>query len=636
MLEVVDDRIGQRLVEDRREVGAPHDPGEEDPRHDREGEHPDDPAVEHRQDEPPPELRSGHPEQERDRRPERQQRRRHEREQDVLEHVDREQGRVVALDDRLEGHRDRDQAGQERDHPDTRHRVRRVHRVDASDGPQVGRGDKQQRQRHERIERPVEEHVRGDRREQRIGAMGGCDGRDERPDEADDPDRGHRPQVRAERCAPQPAGGCGAGTGSTGRLMVAASCHGTSGHRVPGSLPSKRRAEYHVRGFAPRAWPCLRTPAGVSPGPGADRRSTARGPRMPTTRNKATRLAALALPLLALLVAGCASQVPGLYPPQAVTEQGATVSNLYDIVFVIAAIVFFIVEGAIVYAVVRYRRKPTDTELPPQIHGNNLVEIIWTVIPTVIVLFLFVISWQALNTVDAVTANPAVRVVAVAQRFSWNFVYVDADGKPLFTTDAKGDGVFGTLEVPPGVPIHVALHSPDVIHAFYVPKFLFKRDVVPGRTNDFDFTVDPGDAGQTFRGQCAELCGIGHGGMTFDVHASNSLADFQTWLAQQVANKYSGPPAGPSGAPASGARRVALRRVARRPRAVPLRVAPPPDHPSRSRPSISPMTSQPSTHPPASRSRSRSRTTTPASSTTSRSRRRTAATRSRARSSPVL
>ena len=273
---------------------------------------------------------------------------------------------------------------------------------------------------------------------------------------------------------------------------------------------------------------------------------------MPTTRKKATRLAALALPLLALLLAGCA-QIQGLYPPKAVTEQGGTVSNLYDIVFIIAAIVFFIVEGAIVFTVIRYKRKSTDTELPPQIHGNNLVEIIWTVIPTAIVLFLFVLSWQALNTVDAVSADPTVRVVAVAQRFSWNFVYVDAQGKPLFTTDAKGDGVFGTMEVPPGVPIHVALHSPDVIHAFYVPQFLFKRDVVPGRTNDFDFTVDAGDAGQTFRGQCAELCGIGHGGMTFEVHASKSLADFQTWLAQQVANKYTGPPAAPSGAPASGA-----------------------------------------------------------------------------------
>ena len=274
---------------------------------------------------------------------------------------------------------------------------------------------------------------------------------------------------------------------------------------------------------------------------------------MPMSRKKWTRLVILALPLLALLLAGCASQVPGLYPPQDVTQQAGTVRNLYDIVFLIAAVIFFIVEGAIVFAVVRYRRKPGDTELPPQIHGNNLVEIIWTVIPTAIVIFLFVLSWQALNTVDAVTANPSVRVVAVAQRFSWNFVYVDADGKPLFTTDAKGDGVFGTLEVPPGVPIHVALHSPDVIHAFYVPKFLFKRDVVPGRTNDFDFTVDAGDAGQTFRGQCAELCGIGHGQMTFDVHASKSLADFQTWLAQQIANKYAGPPAGPSGAPASGA-----------------------------------------------------------------------------------
>ena len=77
-------------------------------------------------------------------------------------------------------------------------------------------------------------------------------------------------------------------------------------------------------------------------------------------------------------------------------------AQLYDIVFYIAAAIFFAVEGLIVYTVFRYRRKPTaTTRLPPQTHGNNLVEVIWTVIPTVIVLFLFVLSWQTLNTVDA-------------------------------------------------------------------------------------------------------------------------------------------------------------------------------------------------------------------------------------------
>ena len=272
---------------------------------------------------------------------------------------------------------------------------------------------------------------------------------------------------------------------------------------------------------------------------------------MPTTRKKLPRLAAIALPLIALLVAGCASQIPALYPPQDVTSQAATTRSLYDIVFLIGAIVFFFVEGLIVFAVLRYRRKPTDTELPPQIHGNNRIEVIWTVIPTAIVLFLFIISWQALNSVDAVTADPAVRVAAVAKRFSWNFLYLGSNGRPLFTTDAAGDGNFGELVVPVGVPIQVELYSPDVIHAFYVPKFLFKRDVVPGRTNEFDFTVDAQDVNQTFRGQCAELCGVGHAGMTFDVKAV-SMADYQTWLQQQISQALASPPAAPSGSPAGG------------------------------------------------------------------------------------
>lgn len=270
---------------------------------------------------------------------------------------------------------------------------------------------------------------------------------------------------------------------------------------------------------------------------------------MPLTRKTPPRLVSLALPLVAILLAGCAA----LYPPQDVTSQGAATRNLYDIVFLIAAVIFFAVEGAIIWIVLRYRRKPTDTELPSQFHGNNLIELIWTIIPTVIVLYMFVISWQALKTVEAKADDPAVRVVAKAERFAWSFGYLDANGKPLVTNpDGTPYVFFGTLEVPPGVAVHVSLTSPDVIHAFYVPKFLFKRDVVPHQDNNFDFNVDPGDAGQTFHGQCAELCGIGHGTMVFDVHAQASLAAFQSWLNASIACHCSAPVA-PDGPPGSSA-----------------------------------------------------------------------------------
>ncbi|TME84525.1 MAG: cytochrome c oxidase subunit II [Chloroflexi bacterium] len=270
-------------------------------------------------------------------------------------------------------------------------------------------------------------------------------------------------------------------------------------------------------------------------------------------RTTPTRLASvLALTVVALMASGCASMIPGLYPPTPVTAQGHDIGNLYDIVFLIAAAIFFVVEGFIIYAVIRYRRRPTDTELPPQIHGNNLVEIIWTVIPTVIVAYLFVVSWQTLNTVEATSQNPQVHVVAIARRFSWSFEYLGPDGKSLVNgPDGKAVELPGTMVVPAGQTVRLSLHSPDVIHAFYVPQFLFKRDVVPGHENTFDFTVDATDAGQTFRGQCAELCGVGHQGMSFEVQAKTP-AEFDTWLQQQITQAKAVPSPPPSGKAPSG------------------------------------------------------------------------------------
>jgi cytochrome c oxidase subunit II len=227
-----------------------------------------------------------------------------------------------------------------------------------------------------------------------------------------------------------------------------------------------------------------------------------------------------------------------------VTDRSTSVQSLYDIVFYIAVVIFFLVEGLIVWSAFRYRRKASDTELPPQTHGNNLVEVIWTIVPTVIVVFLFALSWQTLNTVDA-KVNPDVHVRAIAARFQWSFEYLDGaapDAKVLFT-QALPVGEDGGLVLPVGQPVTIDLRSPDVIHAFYVPKFLFKRDVVPGKTNTFNFTVE--DAG-TYRGQCAELCGAFHGSMVFEVRAI-AKADFDAWVADQVAAANATPPPAPSG-----------------------------------------------------------------------------------------
>jgi cytochrome c oxidase subunit 2 len=284
------------------------------------------------------------------------------------------------------------------------------------------------------------------------------------------------------------------------------------------------------------------------------------------------RFALQALVVGAVLIAGVAVAIAGgadlvgtgqrvvtsLFPPVAVTAQGDRIRDLYTIVFLIAVVVFFVVEGLILWTVLRYRRKPGDDELPPQIHGNAIAEVVWTVVPTLIVAFLFVISWQTLNTVEIVSAQPDQKIQATAGQFQWTFSYLPDDydpnekprKEPLFTQLVPA-GEDGGLVIPAGRTVKLYLESHDVIHAFYVPQFLFKRDVVPGRTNVFEFTVKPEDAGSTFRGQCAELCGAGHRVMLFEVHAY-APADFDAWLEAQIAKASASPTPAPSGGSSGG------------------------------------------------------------------------------------
>ena len=241
--------------------------------------------------------------------------------------------------------------------------------------------------------------------------------------------------------------------------------------------------------------------------------------------------------------------VNGLFPPIAVTAQGAEIRELYTVVFLIAVAIFIVVEGLIIWSVIRYRRKPGDDTLPPQTHGNNVAELVWTVVPTLIVIFMFVISWQTLNNVDRSSADAQTKIRAVAGQFQWQFEYLGPDGTTVLYTEllplvSQGGG----MVVPAGrtVQLQLFVAPNDVIHAFYVPQFLFKRDVVPGRTTSFDFTVNELDAGQTFRGQCAELCGTGHSIMLFEVKALTAT-EFDAWLADKVAKANATPPPPPSG-----------------------------------------------------------------------------------------
>ena len=238
-----------------------------------------------------------------------------------------------------------------------------------------------------------------------------------------------------------------------------------------------------------------------------------------------------ALGIVAIVAAACATAdepaggIPGFFPPPASSEGGASVDRLYPLVFYIAVGVFLLVEGLLIWIVLRYRRRPADGSLPTQTHGHNLLEIIWTAIPALIVTGLFVLTLDTLAEIERVDAQPGSVVVDVTG-FQWQWTF-DYPNEGLSFTGAGAQGP--TMAVPVGERVRVRLHADDVIHSFYVPQFRYKKDVLPGRVNEFDMLVtEPG----SYTGQCAEFCGLSHYEMFFTVEAM-SRADYDAWVVEQ-------------------------------------------------------------------------------------------------------
>jgi len=272
----------------------------------------------------------------------------------------------------------------------------------------------------------------------------------------------------------------------------------------------------------------------------------------------------LLLAAAALFVAGCSGDfnIRTALPPDAATTQGQATRNLYDIVFTVGIAVFVLVEGLILFAVIRYRRRKGDDELPPQIHGNNKLEIIWTAIPIAIVLGLFVLSWQTLNTIDARKENPPVRIGVVAYQWQWQFVYAPPDvrwedcgapqnkGKCVTVIGLPPPGGNRTnwtppqMHVPVGETVELQMHSNDVIHSFYVPAFLYQRDITPRKDQVIQFLADHEG---TYRGQCTQFCGLLHQEMEFEV-VVESRDSYNAWLQAALT-----PPPSPTPAPSSSA-----------------------------------------------------------------------------------
>jgi len=259
------------------------------------------------------------------------------------------------------------------------------------------------------------------------------------------------------------------------------------------------------------------------------------------------QLAGLAL-LVIPLTTGCSvEEVLRFGWPVGVTPQAEAMRQLWTWSAVTALIVGAITWGAMFWAIAFHRKRKGDDDTPPRQTQYNLpLEIVFTVVPTVIVAVLFAFTVNVQNYVDIDAPNPDVRVDVTAFQWNWQFDYPDvqgSDGQPVSTLGTSD--TIPLLVLPTGQRIEFTQRSNDVIHSFFVPEFLFKRDVFPmPEVNDQDYVwqIDAIEREGAFVGRCAELCGSYHSMMNFEVRAI-SPALYEQWsgLRTQV-NPESGEP----------------------------------------------------------------------------------------------
>ncbi len=248
------------------------------------------------------------------------------------------------------------------------------------------------------------------------------------------------------------------------------------------------------------------------------------GARPARVRGRGRRLAAVGLigVATALVLSGCSwDDAFGFGWPKGITVQSHMMRGMWVGSTIAAFAVGIIVWGLIFWCIIRYRKRPGDTELPVQTRYNLPIELLYTVVPFLVIAVLFYYTAVTQTAVDKIT-KPDVTVDIIAFKWNWQFTYegtdnVDPSGAQI-TTIGDSDYI-PVLVVPTGENILFVENSKDVIHSFWVPELLFKRDVFPGNvTNRFEVTINSGAEG-AYVGRCAELCGTYHSQMNFELRA---------------------------------------------------------------------------------------------------------------------
>jgi cytochrome c oxidase subunit 2 len=254
----------------------------------------------------------------------------------------------------------------------------------------------------------------------------------------------------------------------------------------------------------------------------------------------------LGLAAAAVALSSCGG-LGGISPifPTPVSPNGQDIYNLYELISIPAIIVFIGVEAALLWVVIRYRRSRQPVGyVPPKVHGNTALEIVWTLVPLAIVLAIAVGSFFTLQNDFQPINNQQMLVVVSGHQFGWIYTYENG-----VKVDQEGTlaGDVTPFVVPVNTLVKLQFQGTDVIHSWWVPAISGKTDAVPGYDNFSWLKISqPG----TWRGECAELCGAGHSTMQIIVQAMDR-GDYDQWMQKQLAGLHPSPSPLPSASPSA-------------------------------------------------------------------------------------
>jgi cytochrome c oxidase subunit 2 len=219
-----------------------------------------------------------------------------------------------------------------------------------------------------------------------------------------------------------------------------------------------------------------------------------------------------------------------LHLPEQASTYAHEIDGIFHLIMWITGVIFVIVEALLLFFLWKYRHR--EGRQAHYTHGNNRLEVIWTIVPALICVMLALVSRRIWTDIKERMPKDAFEIHVLAEQFAWNIRYAGADGKFDTLDDIL---TLNQLHFPVGKPVVVTLSSKDVIHSFFLPEFRVKQDAVPGMKTRIWFE---GNRVGHWEIACAELCGLGHYRMKGFVTV-DTPEDFQKWLAEQASAQAS-------------------------------------------------------------------------------------------------